>query len=113
MPGYPHLTGSERDQIADQKAQGLGVTAIARAIGRHPSTLSRELRRNAHADGTYRPVFAEGSYRFRRQRAAVLEADNALRGFVIDRLTPLGRFGYTKSPAGQWRAGRRNRSPAG
>ena len=98
MPGYPHLTRSERDQIADLKAQGLGVTAIARAIGRHPSTLSRELKRNAHADGTYRPVFAEGSYRFRRQRAAVLEADTALRGFVIDRLTE----GWTPEQIAGW-----------
>jgi IS30 family transposase len=98
MPGYPHLTGSERDQIAELKAQGLGVTAIARAIGRHPSTLSRELKRNAHADGTYRPVFAEGSYRFRRQRAAVLEADNALRRFVIDRLAE----GWTPEQISGW-----------
>jgi len=98
MPGYPHLTGSERDQIAELKAQGLGVNAIARAIGRHPSTLSRELKRNAHADGTYRPVFAEGSYRFRRQRAAVLEADNALRRFVIDRLAE----GWTPEQISGW-----------
>jgi transposase, IS30 family len=86
MPGYPHLTRSERDQIAELKAQGLGVSAIANAVGRHKSTISRELRRNSHADGTYRPVFAEGSYRFRRQRAAILETDAALRRFVIDRL---------------------------
>ena len=98
MPGYPHLTRSERDQIADLKAQGLGVTAIARAIGRHPSTLSRELKRNAHADGTYRPVFAEGSYRFRRQRAAVLEEDTALRRFVLDRLAE----GWTPEQIAGW-----------
>jgi len=98
MPGYPHLTGSERDQVADLKAQGLGVTAIVRAIGHHPSSLSRELRRNAHADGTYRPVFAEGSYRFRRQRAAVLEEDTALRRFVIDRLAE----GWTPEQIAGW-----------
>ncbi|MFN3144900.1 MAG: helix-turn-helix domain-containing protein, partial [Paracoccaceae bacterium] len=39
MPGYSHLDRPERDQIADLKAQGLGVTAIARAVGRHPSTI--------------------------------------------------------------------------
>ena len=87
MPGYSHLTRLERDQIADLTAQGFGVTAIARAIGRAPSTISRELRRNAHADGTYRPIFAEGSYRYRRQRAAILENDKALRSFVVDRLS--------------------------
>lgn len=98
MPGYPHLTRSERDQIADLKAQGFGVTAIAEAIGRHKSTISRELRRNAHADGTYRPVFAEGSYLYRRQRAAVLERDDRLRRFVIDRLAE----GWTPEQIAGW-----------
>lgn len=86
MPGYPHLTRSERDQIAELKAQGLGPTAIGAAIGRDKSTISRELRRNAHQDGTYRPIYVEGSYRYRRQRKAILEEDTALRRFVIDRL---------------------------
>jgi IS30 family transposase len=98
MPRYSHLDRPERDQIADLKAQGLGVTAIARAVGRHPSTISRELRRNAHADGTYRTVFAEGSYRFRRQRAAILETDTALRGFVTDRLAE----GWTPEQIAGW-----------
>ena len=86
MPGYNHLDRSERDQIAELRAQGLGATAIAEVIGRDKSTVSRELGRNAHGDGTYRPVFAEGSYLFRRQRQAILETDVGLRGFVIDRL---------------------------
>ncbi|MCP4063734.1 MAG: IS30 family transposase [Gammaproteobacteria bacterium] len=98
MPGYLHLTRSERDQISDLNAQGLGVTAIARAIGRHPSTIGRELKRNAHADGTYRPVFAEGSYLYRRQRSAILEADTSLRGFVIDRLAE----GWTPEQIAGW-----------
>ncbi|MCP3968785.1 MAG: IS30 family transposase, partial [Rhodobacteraceae bacterium] len=83
---------------ADLKAQSLGVTAIARAIGRLPSTLSRELKRNAHAGGTYRPVFAEGSCRLRRQRAAVLEEDGALRRFIIDRLAE----GWTPEQIAGW-----------
>ncbi len=98
MPGYPHLTRSERDRIADLKAQGLGVSAIADAVGRHKSTISRELRRNAHADGTYRPVFAEGSYLYRRQRAAVLERDDRLRCFVVDRLAE----GWTPEQIAGW-----------
>lgn len=99
MPGYPHLTRSERDQIAELKAQGLGPTAIGKAIGRDKSTISRELRRNAHQDGAYRPAFAplgrllrnrlsamDGCYMFRRQRAAILERDFELKRFVLDRL---------------------------
>ena len=87
MPGYPHLTRSERDQIAELKAQGLGPTAIGRAIGRHKSTISRELQRNAHQDGAYRPAFADGCYIFRRQRQAMLERDVGLKRFVLDRLS--------------------------
>ncbi len=98
MPGYNHLDRPERDQIAELKAQGLGATAIAKAIGRHKSTISRELRRNAHADGTYRPVFAEGSYLFRRQREAVLETNKPLRSFVVDRLAE----GWTPEQIAGW-----------
>lgn len=98
MSGYNHLDRPERDRIAELKARGLGVTAIAKAIGRHKSTVSRELRRNAHADGTYRPVFAEGSYLFRRQREAVLETDTDLRGFVIDRMAE----GWTPEQIAGW-----------
>ena len=51
MPGYSHLTAEERDRIADLKAAGLSLRAIARALGRAASTVSRELRRNALDSG--------------------------------------------------------------
>lgn len=40
-----YLSFSEREEIAILHAQGAGVRQIARAIGRDPSTVSRELRR--------------------------------------------------------------------
>ena len=83
---YSHLTAAERDRIADLKAEGQSVRAIAQALGRSPATISRELRRNALASGAYRPTIAEGSYLLRRQRPAVLERDPALAGYVTDRL---------------------------
>jgi IS30 family transposase len=86
MRGYNHLTAAERDRIADLKADGQSVRAIAQALGRSPATISRELRRNALASGAYRPAIAEGSYLLRRQRSAVLERDLALAGYVTDRL---------------------------
>ena len=61
-------------------------SAIGRRLGRVASTMSRELRGNALPTGGDRPVYAEGCYRARRQRLAVLERDERLRRFVHQRL---------------------------
>src|SRR6266545_7527395 len=42
-----YLSFREREEIAILRARGDGVRAIARELGRAPSTISRELRRNA------------------------------------------------------------------
>ena len=47
MLGYSHLLDDERDHIAALKAAGRSIGAIAKAVGRAKSTVSRELRRNA------------------------------------------------------------------
>jgi len=44
---YSHLTVEERDQISVLKAEGLGPRGIASELGRHHTTISRELNRNA------------------------------------------------------------------
>src|SRR5436190_3932885 len=41
-----YLSFAEREEIALLRSQGAGVRAIARRLGRSPSTISRELRRN-------------------------------------------------------------------
>jgi IS30 family transposase len=87
MSGYDHLTAEERDRIAALKAAGLSLRAIARALGRAASTVSRELRRNALDSGAYRPHVADGAYMLRRQRRARLETDAKLAAYVTDRLT--------------------------
>lgn len=46
-----YLTFREREEIALLKAQGAGVRQIARAVGRDPWTISRELRGNAETRG--------------------------------------------------------------
>lgn len=43
---YIHLTADERYQIDDLQREGFSQAAIAKSIGRSPSTLSRELKRN-------------------------------------------------------------------
>ena len=42
-----YLAFTDREQIALLSAQGQGVREIARQLARAPSTISRELRRNA------------------------------------------------------------------
>jgi len=44
---YTHLTKEERDMIAVLIAKGVPLSEIAQELGRHKSTISRELDRNA------------------------------------------------------------------
>jgi len=48
-----YLSFVEREEIALLRASGSGVHAIARRLHRAPSTISRELRRNAATRGGY------------------------------------------------------------
>jgi transposase, IS30 family len=52
------LSQDQRIEIADLRQAGLGVLQIAAELGRAPSTISRELRRNATSAGRYRPFEA-------------------------------------------------------
>ena len=85
------LSEDERIQIADLKLAGASVRAIARALGRSPSTVSRELRRNASPGGDYRPHAAHRRARVRRARPKQrkLAANAVLHSLVQDRLSRL------------------------
>jgi hypothetical protein len=63
------LSFSEREELALLNAQRLGVREIARRMARSPSTISRELRRNAETRGgvlRYRATVAQ----WKAERAA-------------------------------------------
>ena len=55
--------------ISALRKQGLSQAQIARQLERSPSTVSRELRRNACNDGHYRPSKADSRTRGRRSRS--------------------------------------------
>lgn len=86
MSEYDHITLEEREQIAFFRSQNFGPTQIARELGRHTSTISRELKRNSNKDGSYRASSAEGRYLYRRQRERLLDQDHRLAEFVRERL---------------------------
>ena len=86
METYRHLSCEDRDQIAVLLVAGHNNTSIARILGRSPSTISRELKRNSLQNGRYSTQIADGAYMHRRQRNAVIERDERLALFVRDRL---------------------------
>jgi IS30 family transposase len=87
-----YLSFEEREEIALLKTQGAGVREIARRMSRSPSTISRELRRNAATRAgklEYRASVAQWKAELvaRRPKTAKLVADELLREYVQERLS--------------------------
>src|SRR5436190_8979952 len=95
-----YLSFCEREEIAVLRAGGSGVREIARQLGRAPSTISRELQRNA-AVRTGRPEYraltaqTHADRRARRPKPAKLAVNPQLRRYVQDRLA-----GFVQRPDG-------------
>lgn len=87
MGSYRHLTPEDREQIAIFRAAGWTNGAIAKSVRKSPSTISRELHRNALDSGRYSATVADGAYMERRQRPSRLELDASLATFVRQRLS--------------------------
>jgi IS30 family transposase len=67
---YRQLTPEERYMLAALRRQGLNPAEIARALGRHRSTVCREVSRNStRADGHYRAFTAQERTNGRRSRS--------------------------------------------
>lgn len=66
MDHYHHLSTRERESILFMRGEGKGIRAIAAALGRAASTISRELKRNI-IKNEYSPSQAEKKYRARRK----------------------------------------------
>ena len=69
MRCYSHLSDDEREQIGLAEALGHSIGAIAQAIGRPKSTISRELSRNKLPSGRYSPNRRAGEPGLRRSPA--------------------------------------------
>ena len=66
---YHQLTSEERYALSTLRKQGFSQAYIARALGRHRSTIGREIHRNARRDGGYRSFTASEMARGRRSRS--------------------------------------------
>lgn len=82
-----YLSFAEREEIGLLCVQGLGMREIARRVGRSPSTVSRELRRDAATRGgqlEYWPSVAQWKAEpiARRPKPAKLVTNPRLRGYA-------------------------------
>jgi IS30 family transposase len=87
----PYLSFSEREEIALLRAQNCGVREIARRLQRSPSTISRELRRNAATRGgtlIYRATVAQwkAERAAERPKSSRLAQNDRLKSYVQNRL---------------------------
>lgn len=87
---YQHLTKEQRFTIQSWLELGMSQTAMAERLGKHKTTLCRELCKNSYADGRYHGGHADTQARKRRvvgRRATKkLVKDKQLRRAVLDRL---------------------------
>jgi len=70
------LTIQQRDRLAELRQQGAAQKEIAAALGRAPSTISRELRRNRTGEQYYAGQAQRACERRRRERPLVRKLDH-------------------------------------
>ena len=83
-----YLSLAEREEIAVGLAAGESVRAVAARLGRSPSTISREVRRNSRGRRYYRALAAQGQaqHRAARPKTARLAQNAELRAWVQGKL---------------------------
>jgi IS30 family transposase len=84
---YEQLSHEERCRIAELRREGRSLRQIAAALDRSPSSITRELKRNAGSQPAgYRPDYAQQQAAARRWSGARLDRNAELRERVLDDL---------------------------
>lgn len=88
MMSYKHFTLKERECLSEKIKEGKSFRQIAKEMGRSPSTISREIKRNrTHDDKGYYPFTATLNYLIRRKnsvRPKVIGNNPEVDEFIID-----------------------------
>jgi len=86
---YQRLSSREREEISRGLAEGAGVVALARRIGRNRGTVSREIARNSGC-GEYRAISAGNrasmSASSRKQGKRILMKRGMLQSYVVEKI---------------------------
>jgi len=87
MSSYMHLTSTCRGQVQALANEGKSQAYIAKILGRHRSSISRELRRNS-ASGAYNAVQSQKRYSERRKacRPAKKLSHQPLWNYIFDKI---------------------------
>jgi transposase, IS30 family len=80
---YNQLSLEDRCTVARLQAEGRSIRQIAADLDRAPSTIARELKRNASKPLGYTPSWAATQSKARRWHGARLERDDGLRDEVL------------------------------
>lgn len=112
-----YLSFAEREEIAILRAKNCGIRTIAHQVGRSPSTISRELRRNAATRSgllEYRATAAQwhADRRAKRPKDAKLATNVLLRQYVQERLSGMLMAAdgtAARGPAVPWKGRRHGR----
>jgi IS30 family transposase len=88
MQPYQHFTLEERESLQEMLSEGKSLRAIALALGRNVSSVSREIKRNRNKNGSYHPWRATTLYIVRRKkcRRKPRLADQEVNKFVKEAL---------------------------
>jgi IS30 family transposase len=83
---YKHLTLEQRYTIQTLFKQGIKQNKIAQSINVHPSTISRELKRNANKNLTYHPKTAQDKAKKRAANRQPYKMKGKLKAHIISKL---------------------------
>ncbi len=89
MQSYDHFTLTERENLRILLEEGKSYRQIAVVLGRSPSTISREMRRNGKKDGTYNAWWGSSLYLHRRKkcrRRFRIDTDPDLEAYIREKL---------------------------
>lgn len=101
---YSHLTLEERGIIRRMLKGKHSVAVIARTLGKHRSTIAREIKRNTNEGGIYVESHAQGRMKRRRKAAKapslIIENDLGMQDYIEDflkqRLSPEQIVGWMR-----------------
>ena len=87
---YKRITAIEREEISRNLAYGNSLQGISRILNRAPSTISREVKRNAANSNYYRAIFAQqraNCIRRKKRHKRKLDQNQQLREIVFSHLS--------------------------